>query len=188
VWTAVTTMVLLSDYTHAIDMRRTYVPKSQQPTARKTIQQLANRWPGRNGMIQQVAAYCFVIQMMMADCQLWWTGYWTRWRHFKALHHLQACVREHIASEVEHGSVSCFQAVTLSASAGRPEGASPYVFDTASSLIGVDNRATACMSDNIRDFVGPLIDTDQVAKGFAGSRTSNVQRGTIEWNIEDDNG
>jgi hypothetical protein len=62
------------------------------------------------------------------------------------------------------------------------------MFDTDTTEIGIDNRATACMSDNIADFVGPLVATNRVVKGFAGHRTANVQRGTIEWRWADDNG
>jgi hypothetical protein len=62
----------------------------------------------------------------------------------------------------------------------------PDMFDTDATEVGIDNRATACMSDNIADFVGPLVATNRVVKGFAGHRTSNVQRGTIEWRWADD--
>jgi hypothetical protein len=62
------------------------------------------------------------------------------------------------------------------------------MFDTDTTEVGIDNRATACMSNNIADFVGPLVATNRVVKGFAGHHTSNVQRGTIEWRWEDDDG
>jgi hypothetical protein len=68
------------------------------------------------------------------------------------------------------------------------EGAYPEVFDTDSGLVGIDNRASACMSNQIKDFVGPVCPMNRIVKGFAGSRTTNVQTGTIEWRIEDDNG
>ena len=44
------------------------------------------------------------------------------------------------------------------------------------------------MSDDVTDFVGILRPTKRVVKGFAGSRTANLQVGIIEWKIEDDNG
>ena len=62
------------------------------------------------------------------------------------------------------------------------------MFDTDSDRIGIDNRASACMSDDVSDFVGVLRPTNRVVKGFAGSRATNLQIGTIEWRIEDDNG
>lgn len=34
------------------------------------------------------------------------------------------------------------------------------VFDTDSDTIGVDNRATACMSHEVGDFVGPLTEVN----------------------------
>jgi hypothetical protein len=64
----------------------------------------------------------------------------------------------------------------------------PHIFDTDSALIGIDNRASACMSDNIHDFSGSLQPTNRVIRGFAGTKTTNVQIGTISWRIEDDNG
>ena len=42
-------------------------------------------------------------------------------------------------------------------------------FDTDSIPIGVDNRCTGCISHQIEDFEGPLIDTGQQIKGFGGS-------------------
>jgi len=62
------------------------------------------------------------------------------------------------------------------------------MFDTDSSPIGIDNRCTACISHRIEDFVEPPTPTNRVIKGFGGSRMSNVQRGTIKWRWEDDNG
>jgi hypothetical protein len=120
VWATVATMGLLSAYVQAIDLRRPYVPHSQRPTVRKRFQQLANRCHGPNGLTHQIAAEWCAAQGWIADCQQLYTGYWTRWRHRNALRHLQACVRGHIASEVEQGSVACFQAVALSASQKGP--------------------------------------------------------------------
>ena len=82
-----------------------------------------------------------------------------------------------------------YQAVAMSASSGDQDG--PHrknMFDTDSDYIGIDNRASACMSDDVTDFVGILRPTKRVVKGFAGSRTANLQVGIIEWKIEDDNG
>ena len=62
------------------------------------------------------------------------------------------------------------------------------IFDTDSEPIGVDNRCSASMSHRIEDFVTQLTPTDLVVKGFAGSRTGNVMKGTIQWKWEDDDG
>jgi hypothetical protein len=64
----------------------------------------------------------------------------------------------------------------------------PDMFDTDTTEVGIDNRATACMSDNIADFVGPLVATNRVVKGFTGHCMANVQRGTIEWRWANDKG
>ncbi len=44
------------------------------------------------------------------------------------------------------------------------------------------------MSHRIEDFVDEPIPTNQVVRGFAGSRTGNVMKGTIQWKWEDDEG
>ncbi len=54
-------------------------------------------------------------------------------------------------------------------------------FDTDSFSIGVDSRASACISCEIEDFVGPLVDSTRIIKGFMGNRTLTVKKGTILW-------
>jgi len=61
-------------------------------------------------------------------------------------------------------------------------------FDTDSSFIGIDNRASACISWCEKDFVGPLIPVPVQVQGFAGHRTSNVMMGTLRWQWLDDEG
>ena len=60
--------------------------------------------------------------------------------------------------------------------------------DSDSESIGIDNRATACISHKIDDFVGELYDTNRVILGYNGSRTTNIKTGTLRWNWTDDNG
>ena len=64
----------------------------------------------------------------------------------------------------------------------------PYKFDTDSVEFGIDNRCSACISDRTSDFLDDLQPTKRIIKGFAGSRTSNVQVGTMKITIEDDDG
>ena len=61
-------------------------------------------------------------------------------------------------------------------------------FDTDSETIGIDNRCSGCISHVKEDFVGKLRPTDRVVKGFAGTRTMNVQVGTLRWSWEDELG
>jgi hypothetical protein len=83
----------------------------------------------------------------------------------------------------------CHQVIAMSAhSTINQNSILPHIFDTDSALIGIDNRASACMSDNIHDFCGSLQPTNRIIRGFAGTKTTNVQMGTISWRIEDDNG
>jgi hypothetical protein len=80
-----------------------------------------------------------------------------------------------------------FTALAFAAEDGHTE-VSNSIFDTNDALVGIDNQASACMSDDINDFVGPLMHTNRIVKGFARHRTAKVQKGTIEWKWEDDNG
>ena len=41
-------------------------------------------------------------------------------------------------------------------------------FDTDSMPIGIDNRCSACISHDIRDFVGTLQECNRTIKGFGG--------------------
>ena len=61
-------------------------------------------------------------------------------------------------------------------------------FDTDSRPCGIDNRASACMSDSVADFQGPLIDSTRYIRGFGGTKTYNIKKGTLVWSIEDDLG
>jgi len=61
-------------------------------------------------------------------------------------------------------------------------------FDTDSGRIGVDNRASACISDYIGDFIGPMTKVHRAIKGFGGERVMDVYKGTICWKWNDNDG
>ena len=61
-------------------------------------------------------------------------------------------------------------------------------FDTDSHAIGLDNRCTACISNRIEDFEGPVTKTDRTIRAFAGGRVANVYTGTIVWKWLNDEG
>jgi hypothetical protein len=62
-------------------------------------------------------------------------------------------------------------------------------FDTNSGRVGMDDRCTACTSNKVKDFEGPLIKAKRSIKGFGGTRTTNVKmRGTIAWRWVDKEG
>ena len=61
-------------------------------------------------------------------------------------------------------------------------------YNTDSGPVGIDNRCTACISHVIADFDGPLDDVDRSIRGFGGSRTTGVKKGTLVWRWEDDEG
>jgi hypothetical protein len=60
-------------------------------------------------------------------------------------------------------------------------------FDTDSRPIRIDNCATACISNRIEDFVGPLQPSSRQLQGI-GNAMGDLQEGTIHWDIEDDDG
>ena len=63
--------------------------------------------------------------------------------------------------------------LAMAAVAMQAEGADSFehqmTFDTDSSPIRVDNICTRCISHQIEDFEGPLINTGRQIKGFGGS-------------------
>ncbi len=61
-------------------------------------------------------------------------------------------------------------------------------FDTDSQIIGIDNRASACISNEKTDFIGKVTRIHRIVKGFGGRREMAVWMGTIKWNWEDDQG
>jgi hypothetical protein len=63
------------------------------------------------------------------------------------------------------------------------------IFDTDSIPIRVDNCATASISNDLKDFEGPVTPVRGRVKGITGY-TNNIgmMRGTIAWKIEDDEG
>ncbi len=74
------------------------------------------------------------------------------------------------------------------AAATPTEAHQPPRFDTDYSPVGIDNRCSACISHCIEDFIDTPRPSNQVIKGFGGSRTAEVMTGTICWKWEDDNG
>ena len=63
-----------------------------------------------------------------------------------------------------------------------------YPIDTDSESIGIDNRATACISHCIDDFIGELVDTRRTIIGYNNTKTCNLKKGTLRWKWTDDEG
>ena len=61
-------------------------------------------------------------------------------------------------------------------------------FDSDAESIGIDNRASACISHCIDDFVGIMTDTRRTIIGYHGTKTSNLKMGTLRWKWTDDQG
>ncbi len=62
------------------------------------------------------------------------------------------------------------------------------ILDTDSKAIGIDNRCSAYLSGYVEDFQGPLEATNRVIKGFGGTQTTDVSKGTAFIRLEDDGG
>ena len=60
------------------------------------------------------------------------------------------------------------------------------MFDTDSVTIGIDNRASGCISYEPTDFIGPLRECNRVIKGYNGAVTTNIKTGTLQWKWSDD--
>ena len=60
--------------------------------------------------------------------------------------------------------------------------------DTDSEEIGVDNRATACISHRADNFIGDLIPSNRSIIGYNGSKTTGIKTGTLRWKWTDDQG
>ena len=88
----------------------------------------------------------------------------------------------------------CLHAVTLLLHTTEPECepdlvSCPASFDSDSDLIGVDNRASFCLSDEISDVVpGTLRRTNTRVKIFGGIFSGEVYRCTIRWDFLDHKG
>lgn len=60
--------------------------------------------------------------------------------------------------------------------------------DSDAQSIGIINRASACISHCIDDFVGKMTPTRRTIIGYNKSNTSNLQMGTLRWKWTDDEG
>ena len=69
----------------------------------------------------------------------------------------------------------------------RPETSQNAQFDTDSALLRIDNCATACISNRIEDFEGPLTPMRRKIQGI-GNAIGAIQKGTFTFSLEDDEG
>ena len=60
--------------------------------------------------------------------------------------------------------------------------------DTDSEMIGIDNRATACISPKADDIISDLIPTNRTIIGYNGSKTTGIKMGTLRWKWPDNEG
>ena len=79
-------------------------------------------------------------------------------------------------------------AVMVMLASGTSRNNNRVLFDTDSKPIGVNSWCTACISDNIHDFIGEMRESGRAIKGFGGTRTMSVKIGTIVWRWCNDDG
>ena len=90
----------------------------------------------------------------------------------------QRLKKDHPRSKQKHNGGKLAMAVMmLPATTAKPNQA---FFDTDSAPVGVDNRFSGCISHQIADFIGYLVDCNRIIKGFGGTRTTNIKMGTIK--------
>ena len=63
-----------------------------------------------------------------------------------------------------------------------------HPFDSDSTLVGIDNRCSGCITQVRSDIPGGLQPCKRAIKGFGGAKTYEVWIGTIHWTWEDDQG
>ena len=62
-------------------------------------------------------------------------------------------------------------------------------FDASSYPVGIDNRASSCLSSNLPDFVpGTMKPSKRVVRTYNGHLMGGLQEGTIKWSVQDDLG
>jgi hypothetical protein len=88
----------------------------------------------------------------------------------------QLLVLSALATGVTHANAAVFK-----------NGSHRTIFDSDSFDILVDGGATACISNDLTDFVRPPKTSTVRVKGFNGT-TSSTKVGTVRWSILDDSG
>ena len=102
-----------------------------------------------------------------------------------------AARRSQRSSTARYKSVMlAFAAIAMSTEVNATKhGAKTVRFDTDSKTIGVDNRCSACISYDEKDFISDLRPSMRSIKGFGGIRhNGTVMTGTIQWEWCDDLG
>ena len=76
-------------------------------------------------------------------------------------------------------------AKALSLEGGQIEG---VTFDTDAYPIAIDSGSTYCLTDNKGDFEGELTRVNVKIQGITDAKGTSKWKGTVVWNIDDDNG
>ena len=61
-------------------------------------------------------------------------------------------------------------------------------FDTDAAPVSINNQASGCISNVSTNFIGPLTPSNQKIEVFGGTKTMNIQVGTLRWKWLDDQG
>jgi hypothetical protein len=108
--------------------------------------------------------------------------------HEKPVVHLYAPIRPREKCKKVSNIIMLLMAVSMVAKSTVATYDNESQFDTDSEAVGIDNRASSCISHEVSDFVGPLQDTTLSIHTFGGRRVANFKVGTIKWKVLDDEG
>lgn len=178
-----------------------YTPKSQRWKVYHLMkEQVIGRWNSvQNRTVRMIQGYTAVrksakrrkmVKNRLESCKSARLAT-NKWSSYIKVVAMMTTTRMVVASvgtqECKKGTLYVNQALMAMQATGKDD-SEAETFDVDSGPVGIDNRASACMSHIIQDFVGPVTSTNRVVKGFGGTRVSNIKKGTIRWKLEDDRG
>mmetsp|Transcript_26540 Transcript_26540/g.37655 ORF Transcript_26540/g.37655 Transcript_26540/m.37655 type:complete len:1449 (-) Transcript_26540:1524-5870(-) len=158
----------------------------------------------------------FLLQAAITSVIKWYLPSMRRWKSIRSLHWITECTTEDIRSHAStfqrrrrwglyqgqqrqggifrHAvlgaaiTIMAFTAILAFAAPTKKAAEHQAQFDTDSTLIGVDNRCSVCISGYLDDFQEHPKPTDKIIRGFNQVHTTGVMEGTIKYKWEDDNG
>ena len=84
--------------------------------------------------------------------------------------------------------LAAYNVVNVASSSIKKYNQRSYTFDSDSQVIGVDNHASRCMSNNLSDFITELKPANNTKVKGAGGNLQVKGIGTLKWRIQDDQG
>ena len=162
-----------SNTNHCNDPKNKYVPKAQR--VRSNMLPSVTKWFGNMYHLMQQKYYIWEADNPMNEFR-----------------RRQKIARDTQSKNIKRGRFSKILAITAMAMQAKgavgTSAAHIAQFDTDSEEIGIDNRCSACISHKIEDFIDVPSPINRTIRGFGGTTTRNVMKGTIRWKWLDDEG